>query len=59
MQEPRITLLHRDGSDIGQQGWSMALIYIELQRGTDATYSDTRSAVRSNTALYKETYHDE
>jgi hypothetical protein len=37
----------------------MALIYIELKRDTDATDSDIRSAARSNTALYKETDHDE
>jgi hypothetical protein len=52
-------MLACDCAGIGQQGWSMALIYIELKRGADATYSDTRSAARSNTALYKETYQDE
>ena len=37
----------------------MALIYIELKQGSYENDSDTRSAARSKTALYKEMYQDE
>jgi len=59
MQEPRSTMLACACSGNGQQGWDMALIYIELKQGSYENYSDTRSAARSKTALYKETHQDE
>jgi len=37
----------------------MALIYIELKQGSYENESDTRSAARSTTALYKEAHKDE
>jgi hypothetical protein len=51
MQEPRSTTLDGACAGNGQQGWDMALIYIELQQDSDN--SDTRSAARSKTALYE------